>query len=150
VVHNFTWYYNLVLPEEEMALLDEGGRLTLEFDFAGSSYPVDSLTRHDLGGGYTFLVLSLSRDAGDFYRRRWEDARIIYGREEGVSLPASAIVNRKGQTGIYRYVRSAIAFVEVEVIEEHKEEKRIVVSGLEPNWLVVTNPRFFREGQRFL
>lgn len=150
VVQNFTWYYSAVLSQNEMALLDEARRLSLEFDFNGSTYPVESLKRHDLGDGYTFLVLSLTRDAGDFYRRRWEEARIIYGLEEGVLVPASAIVNRKGQTGIYRYVRSAIAFVEVEIIHELKEERRFVVSGLEPNWLIVTNPRFFREGQRFL
>lgn len=150
IIQNFIWYYNVVLSLDEMALLDEAGRLSLEFDFNGLTYPVESLSRRDLGDGYTFLVLSLTRDAGDFYRRRWEDARIIYGREEGVLIPASAIVRRKGQTGIYRYVRSAIAFVEVEIIHELKEERRFVVSGLEPNWLIVTNPRFFREGQRFL
>lgn len=147
VISNFTWYYTAVLSEAEMALL-EGRQLSLEFAFYDGLFSVESLKRHDLGEGYSFVVFSLSRDAGDFYRRRREDARVIYDRETGVSLPSSAIISKNGQKGIYRYVRSAISFVEVEVLAEVEGTKRVVVTGLEPGWMIVTNPRFFREGQR--
>ncbi len=149
IIDNFTWYFTLVLPREEAAFLPESPRLLLDFAFTGEPLPVENRESHDLGEGHLFIVLSLSRDAGDFYRRRWEEARLIYHREACTTLPAGALLNREGVPGVYRLARNAITFVEVEVLGPGDGGEGLAVLGLEPGWDIVTNPRFFREGQRF-
>lgn len=149
IISNFTWYFTLVLPREEAALLEEGGGLMVEFDFSGEVYPVDHMVRHDMGEAHEFVTLSLSRDAGDFYRRRWEEARLIYDRERSTIIPAGAVVEKDGVKGVYRLARKTIIFVEIEILGEQMDGEGLAVLGLEPGWEIVTNPRFFREGQRF-
>lgn len=149
IVDNYTWYYTLILSGDELGLLTDSRRLSIGFDFSPGIYPVDRLDYHALGEGQFFAVLSLSRDVEDFYRRRWEEARVIYRREEAVSLPASALMEREEGAGVYRLVRNRLVFLEVEVVGNLPEEGRLAVLGLDPGFEIVTNPRFFREGQRF-
>jgi putative membrane fusion protein len=150
IVDNFHWYYTLILPSQDLELLEESSRLLLAFSFAAGPCPVDAWTSRDIGDGYHFIVLSLSRDVGDFYRRRREEARLIYQQQRAVSLPAAAVVEKEGQKGVFRIARSALVFEEIEILAELEGRgRRLAVLGLEPGWEIVTNPRFFREGQRF-
>ncbi len=148
VVENFNWYYFLILTEEENKKLLENGRIWLDFAFASEIIPANSFQRVELEEGFYLIIFSLSRDLEDFYRRRWEEARIIYQREKRVAIPVSALVTREEKKGVLHLDRSTIRFVEVEVFKRDETEGKIIVEGLEPGWEIVKNPRFFREGQR--
>lgn len=148
IVENFNWYYSLILTEKESEKLLENGRLWLDFVFAREIILVNSFHRVELEEGFYLVIFSLSRDLEDFYRRRWEKARIIYRREKRAAIPVSALITKEGKEGVLRLNRSTIRFAEVEVFKKDEAEGKAIVGGLDPGWEIVKNPRFFREGQR--
>ncbi len=148
IVENFNWYYSLILTEKDSRKLSNNSNLWLDFFFAQEIIPVNSFRQIKLKGGSYLVIFSLSHDLEDFYRRRWEKARIVYRKERRVAIPTSALITREGKEGVLRLVRSTIRFREVEVFKKNETKEKIIVEGLDPGWEIIKNPRFFREGQR--
>ncbi len=148
VVNNFKWFFSVIISKEDNEKLKEDGMVHISFSFEEGKYSVDSFRRIKLGEEDYLVVFTLNQDIGDFYRRRWEEVKIIYEMEKAVIIPSSALVHKNGKDGVLRFVRSSIILVEVEIIKDFEEEKKVAVEGLDAGWEIVINPFFFREGQR--
>ncbi len=147
IIDNHCWGLIMYLGQEEAALLKANSKIHLSFSFNPGLYPVQSFLKEDLPDGQAKVVFLLSRDIGDFFLRRWEDVKIVYNREKKISIPAAAMLTNNGKSGVYRLVRSTVTFQEVVSLKE-VEDGRLLVEGLDPGVEIITNPFFFREGQR--
>ncbi|HHX78016.1 MAG TPA: hypothetical protein GX697_06695 [Firmicutes bacterium] len=147
IIDNHCWGMIMYLKEEEATLIKTKGNTYLSFSFKPGLYPVQSLLKEELPDGQVKVVFLLSRDVGDFFLRRWEDVRVVYDREKKISIPAAAVLTSDGKSGVYRLVRSTVTFQEVVPLKE-VEDGRLLVDGLDPGTEIITNPFFFREGQR--
>ena len=67
-------------------------------------------------------------------------------RQEGVIIPAGALVEREGATGIYLNQGGKVKFKEVTVTRCMDE--RALVEGIEPGSMVIARPELVEEGQR--
>ncbi|NMD43631.1 MAG: hypothetical protein GYA86_10045, partial [Firmicutes bacterium] len=77
---------------------------------------------------------------------RWSAAEIVLERKEGILIPATALVEREGRSGVYLNRGGAVKFQEITVIGSRDDE--LMVEGLEPDSMVITRPGLVEEGRR--
>lgn len=124
------------------ARIAPGARVELAGGAAGGGVPARVLARTQAARtGPVRLVLRIERQPVDWlYRRLEREARLVAGRYEGVVLPASGLVVRRGRQGYWLATEGGPAFVPVEVVK--RLGRQVVVQGVPDGVRVYRWPRW--------
>ncbi|NLZ93816.1 MAG: hypothetical protein GX922_07380 [Firmicutes bacterium] len=144
VVNNYTWYYAVQFPKEHFASFD--GKQTVYLRFAGSENIAAKVKYLEEDAEKVTAILVLQQSVEGCYDKRFLAAEIIAARSAGIVLPASAILLRDGQAGVYVLEKSLVRYYPVEVLQTGKD--KVAVDGLREGMSVIINPRLVKEGQR--
>jgi putative membrane fusion protein len=145
VVNNFLWHILLDLSPEEALLLESGDSHMLRFS-CGSELPGRVVLRRNEEKGRTTLAYQLDADIADALQERFITASVLVSRLRGIVLPASALICREGEAGVYIVQKSVVRFRQVEVVGEFGD--MAAIRGLAEGLRVVVNPALVKEGQR--
>lgn len=148
LIDNWQWYYNLLLPLDPGRSLASREAVLFEFDFAPDEPVVAALAAAEIDPAAEAVRLTyrLDRQFPGFEGLRWSAAEIVLERQEGVIIPAEALVEREGGPGVFINRGGAVRFQEVTVVTSR--EGQLLVEGLEPDSLVITRPGLVEEGRR--
>jgi len=148
IVDNFPWYYVAQFEGNRFIKLEEQSKVAISFSFAGEEVePVaaritEIRTEEDL----VTVVFQLQEEVDGYYRERFTRADIIYARARGIILPASALILRDDEVGVYVLIKSKVRYRKVEVLETYDDQ--VVVDGIQPGLPVIINPSWVEEGQQ--
>lgn len=148
LVDNWQWNYNLLLPLDPGRTLAARDSVIFRFAFAPER-PVNALlvaAEIDSEAEEVRLSYCIREQFPGFEDLRWSGAELLLESNEGVLIPATALVEREGERGVYLNRAGAVKFQPLEVIAEEGEQ--LAVEGLEPDSMVITRPAFVEEGQR--
>lgn len=149
LVDNWQWYFSVVLPLHEGRLLLGLDQIRIIFDFApeepaeGELYHAETLEAKQ----EVHLTYLVKKQLTGFERARLTGAALVYKRQSGIIVPASAVFEKDGQSGLFVNQGGRVVFKNVTV--EEKEGDLLLVGGLEPQALVIARPDLVEEGQRF-
>jgi putative membrane fusion protein len=146
IVDNFTWYYAVELSVGEYAGLSEQSSVTLRFSFAPDQDATGQPVVVEEGEDKVILIFEMKDDVDGCFTERLASADVITKRTLGIVLPASALIERGDETGVYILDKSVVRYRPVDVMDAWQGEA--VVSGLRIGFPVITNPSLVREGQR--
>ena len=149
LVDNWHWYFSAVLPLHEGRPLTQLKTVALIFDFASSASVTGELFHFetDEAKQKVYLTYIVDKQLPGFDRARLTGAFIQYGQHWGIVVPARAVFEKEGQSGVYINSGGRVVFKAVTVTE--KQEERLMVEGIEPHTLVIARPDLVEEGQRF-
>lgn len=92
------------------------------------------------------LIIFRVRDLfGELALRRRLDVAIVAGRVDGPVLPASSLVYKKGRSGVFFVIGNRAVWKPVEF--EAAADGKVLVRGLNPGAVVVTDPSAVKSGQ---
>jgi len=148
LVDNWQWYFHFLLPLEEGRIMAAREKALLEFPFAPGRPLAADIVAAEVDGEKREVRLScrIERQFPGYEDLRWLKAELIMERQEGVIIPAGALVEREGATGIYLNPGGKVKFKEVTVTRCMDE--RALVEGIEPGSMVIARPELVEEGQR--
>lgn len=148
IVNNWRWYFSVILPADPGRDVAASNTVTVEFAFAPGRRIRGVKEEHfyEPSAGEIRITYRFEEQLPGFERVRWSDATVIYQRDGGILLPPSALLERKGETGVYLNSGGLVTFQPVEVIARRAEQ--LLVEGIPPFSLVIGRPRLVREGQR--
>lgn len=148
VVDNWQWFYRILLPLEEGRIAAVWDNVFLEFTsdpgppVPAALYNVDI----DAGSEVVRLEYSINRQLTGCEDLRRLGAALIFDRRQGVIVPAAALADREGATGVYLNQGGRVKFNAVEVIRI--QEGEAMVEGLEAGSMVIGRPELAEEGRR--
>ena len=148
IVDNFPWYYVAQFAGNRFVKLEEQSKVAINFAFAqNEANPVAAKIREIRSEGeLVTAVFQLQEEVSGYYRERFAQAEIIYASARGIMLPASALVLRDNEVGVYVLIKSKVRFRKVEVLET--KEDHVVIDGIQPGLPVIVNPSWVEEGQQ--
>ncbi len=148
IVHNWHWYYNVILPLHPGRTIAEQQQAAIKFAFAP-----DQLVQAELFEAYidkedkeVRLTYLIKKQISGFEEVRWTQASLIYNRQEGIIVPAEAVFKKEGKTGVYLNRNGRVVFQPVTVISQQGD--RVMVEGLAPQNMVITRHELVEEGRR--
>lgn len=148
LVDNWQWYFSIILPLHPGRLLAEMSQVDIEFSFAPGQvvkakrdhYLIDE-ARHEV-----CLTYKIERVITDFDRNRWTEATLRYDREQGLLVPADALIQRDNINGVFINLGGRVVFQPVTIIK--RQGDKVLVEGLTPYSQVISKPDIVQEGQR--
>jgi putative membrane fusion protein len=148
IVNNWHWYFNLILPPHPGYKLGDFPTVEIEFDFAPgdpvtaklNNYEVDETTNN------AHLTYIIEKQLYGFDRVRRVEATLRFKRQQGIIVPAEALLEKDHHTGVYLNKGGRVVFHPVTVVE--RQEEKVMVEGLSPYSLVISRPELVQEGQR--
>ncbi len=148
IVNNWEWFFNLVLPLYPGRELTEHNRVGIEFKFAPEEKILADLYYFEIDEKLqeVHLTYRIDRQVSGFEQVRWAEASLLYRRQEGIIIPAEAVIKKDGLTGVYLNKGGRVVFEPVTVIE--RREEKVLVEGLDSYSLVISRPDLVEEGQR--
>jgi len=148
IVNNWEWFFNLVLPLHPGRELTGYNRVDIEFKFAPEEKVRADLYHFEIdeSSQEVHLTYRIDRQISGFEQVRWAEASLLYRRQEGIIIPAEAVVKKDGLTGVYLNKGGRVVFEPVTVIERRGE--KTLVEGLDRYSLVISRPDLVEEGQR--
>ncbi len=148
LIDNWQWYYNLLLPLDQGRTLAARENVLFEFPFAPESSVTGALIAAEIDSAAEEVRLTycIAQQFAGFEDLRWSAAEIVLERKEGILIPATALVEREGRSGVYLNRGGAVKFQEITVIGSRDDE--LMVEGLEPDSMVITRPGLVEEGRR--
>ncbi|UNC92850.1 HlyD family efflux transporter periplasmic adaptor subunit [Candidatus Contubernalis alkaliaceticus] len=145
IVDNYTWYFTVPVTPEQGEEFKDNKRVYIRFDFV-SDYDVRVDVFHiEEEQDKTLVTFKVNEQLENFYLYRQTQAEIIYNYLRGIIVPEEALLTKGEETGVYTIEKAMVRFRPVTVKEEHEGD--VIVEGLPAGRVVITNPRFFREGQ---
>jgi len=96
--------------------------------------------------GGCVLAWEANRELPGFTYQRLASAKIIYDRAYGCKLAEEFLTEQSGKTGVFVVKQGLARFKPVSVVD--KFEGEVLVEGIAPPAMVVTNPSRVEEGQR--
>ncbi|RQD73108.1 MAG: HlyD family efflux transporter periplasmic adaptor subunit [Candidatus Syntrophonatronum acetioxidans] len=146
IVDNYSWYFSVYVNSSQAEKIRKEGRIYLKFNFAPGEEVQARVYNIEEDEDNRFLVtFMVTEHLKDFYMYRQARADIIYDRSRGVTVPSSALVYKEDEPGVYSVEKAMVRFRPVEIVSSFEEE--LLVEGLSRGRLIITNPRFFKEGQ---
>lgn len=102
----------------------------------------------DAADGTRYLKLRLSDVKETVFAQRIYQVELPYDRLPAIAIPASALVERDGEAGVY-YLQKGFVFWNPVTVGQTREADGLVVieEGLESGDLIVTTPHLVREGE---
>ena len=98
--------------------------------------------------GTRCMKLELGLTNESVYQQRVYQIELPYNSERVIAIPKQALVRKRGADGVYYLHKGFVFWKEVSVSERWLEHDVLVVEeGLEEGDVVVTTPRFVREGE---
>jgi len=97
-------------------------------------------------GDFHWLVLSVSNYPDSLVHYRRINAGLVTGQLSGYLVPAGALVEYNGKTGLYIVSRQIVHWVPVRVCGEQNGRVAVTGDDLNDGVQVVLNPRWAREG----
>jgi putative membrane fusion protein len=144
---NYRCSFLFALPHDEFLTLGLDNGHLLHFTFDSGQKMSGRLAWHNTdANGYVTLAAELLPDVGAGLPGRFAEALLLVEETRGVTVPASALVQREGGTGIYTLVEATVRFRSVEIRAVGKG--KAVVEGLNEGITVIANPWLVKEGQR--
>lgn len=70
---------------------------------------------------------------------------VPYNQNQVLKIPKKALVNRKGEDGVYRLQKGFVFWQAIMIVEENEEDDTIVVTGLDAGDIIVTTPQLVKE-----
>lgn len=147
IVDNYRCLYLFALPYAEYRALGlaDGHLLRFIFDAGEKISGILAGQQREEDGTVT-LAVELAPESIARLPGRFAKAALLGDETKGITVPASALVQREGGAGIYTLVEATVRFRSVDVKAVGKE--RAVVDGLNEGTTVIANPWLVREGQR--
>lgn len=146
IVDNYSWYFIVPLTSNQVNILSDKNFVNLKFAFAPEEEVRAEVynIKQEEEDGYlvTFLI---KQHIENFHIKRESEVEIIYNCYKGIKVPVEAIVYKDEQPGVYFLEKATVRFCPVQVIRQIEEE--LLLEGLSPGQCIITNPKFFREGQ---
>lgn len=148
LIDNWQWCYHILLQLDPGRIVAARDTVLLEFPFApGEPVPAGLVSAEiDAGEEEVRLAYCINRQFPGFEELRWSSAEMILERQEGVIIPAGALVDREGVSGVFLNRGGRVRLNEVAVIRI--QDDRAMVEGLEPGSMVIARPDLVEEGQR--
>lgn len=148
LVDNWEWRYNLLLPLDPGRTLAAREQVLFRFDFDPENPVSAGLTAAEIDPQKEEVRLTyrIREQFPGFEERRWLEAALVLESSEGVVIPAAAVVERKGKSGVYLNLGGAVKFRAIEILAGLGDD--LVVEGIEPESMVITRPGLVEEGQR--
>ncbi len=146
MVDNFTWYYLIELSAHEYAGLSERASVTMRFSFTPDQDVTGRLDVVKQEDDKVTISFEINGAVDHCFKERFSSADVVTKRTRGTVLPASALIEQEGETGVYILDKSVVRYRPVDVLDAW--QGKVVVSGLRIGFSVITNPNMFREGQR--
>lgn len=148
LIDNWQWYYNLLLPLAPGRNLAAQETALFEFAFAPERPVTAELIAAEVDSNKEEVRLTycIKKQFPGFENLRWSAASLVLEREEGVIIPAAALVERADQSGVFLNRGGMVIFEEVTVL--NSQDGELMVEGLEPDSMVITRPGLVEEGQR--
>lgn len=148
IVNNWRWYFNVALAPHPGYKLGDLPTVEIEFDFAPGepvtaklhNYEIDELSNN------ARLTYIIEKQLPGFDRARRVDATLRFKRQQGIIVPAEALVEKDYRTGVYINQGGRVVFHPVSVVE--RQEDKVLVDDLAPYSLVISRPELVQEGQR--
>lgn len=102
----------------------------------------------DTADGHRYLKIKLSDVKEMVFQQRLYKVELPFDRVRALAVPSTAIMEKKGETGVY-CLRKGFAFWTPVTPGAVREESgmTIIEEGLEPGDMVVTTPNYVREGE---
>ncbi len=145
IVDNHSWYFILPLTTDKAELLKDKRHIHLKLDFAPHRVVRAEVYKIKEDKGSFLVTFKITQHIDEFYLFRESGIEVIYNRSRGITIPASAIINKDGKTGVYAIHRARVRFRPVEIKEQIGD--KYLVEELSPGKSIITNPGLFREGQ---
>lgn len=148
LVDNWQSFFHVLLPLEPGRVAASRDQVNLEFSFAPEQ-PVPAAlfsVEIDAEKEEVRLAYCITRQLSGFENLRRAEADLVFDRREGVIIPAGALVDRGGVTGIFLNEGGRVKFKEVEMIRA--QDGKVMVDGIEPGVLVIARPDLVEEGRR--
>ncbi|MBT9173726.1 MAG: hypothetical protein DDT21_02131 [Syntrophomonadaceae bacterium] len=147
IVDNYRCLFLFALPYAEYRTTGLADSQMLNFTFESGQKMAGSLVSyHKDKKGKVTVVAELAPDISARLPGRFASAELLGSETKGITVPASALVQKEGGSGIYTLVEATVRFRSVEVKAAGKE--KAVVDGLSEGTTVIVNPWLVREGQR--
>ena len=146
VVNNFGWYFAAEMTPAEYAELEDMSSVAIRFSFAPEEETRGTVMVLKETEEFVRVAFQLKEDVPGFSLERFAEAELLVRRSRGILLPASALVHRGEETGVYILEKSVVRYRPVDVLE--KDGELIVISGVRKGAPVITNPTLVREGLR--
>ncbi len=148
IVDNWYWRYNVIVPLHPGMILTGMREVVLAFDFAPEGTVEARLENFEVDQDMQEVRLTyfIERQVSGFEQVRWAEALLFYGRQQGIIIPAEALLEKDYTEGVYLNRGGRVTFNPVTVIEQ--QEDQVMISGLEPYSLVISRPELVEEGQR--
>lgn len=148
LIDNWQWYYNLLLPLDPGRSLAARDTVLFEFAFAPEKPVAAALIAAEIVSEKEEVRLTycIREQFPGFENLRWAGAELILERDEGIIIPAAALVEREGQSGVFLNRGGMVKFQAITVLASRGGE--LMVEGLEPDSMVITRPELVEEGRR--
>ncbi len=148
LVDNWQWYFSIILPLHPGRLLSERPQVDIEFSFAPGQLVRATLDQYliDEARHEVCLTYRIDQDIKDFDRIRWTEATLRYDREQGLIVPADALIQRENINGVFINLGGRVVFQPVTIIK--RQGDKVLVEGLAPYSQVISKPDMVQEGQR--
>ncbi len=148
LVDNWQCFYHILMPLEPGRVAAARQVILIEFPFDPEQpVPARQVSAEiDAEREEVRLMYCIDKQFPGFEDLRWSPADFILERWEGVVIPAGALVEREGVTGVFLNRGGRVRFNEVVVIR--KDGAEAMVEGLEPGSQVISRPGVVEEGRR--
>lgn len=122
VVDNFEWYTCSIISSEQAKSLKAGKRIKLRFSELGDAQVNGEVFEvSEPEGENCLLIIKITENVSDFYKKRIADLDIIMDYNEGFTVPAKAIVVKENIKGVYVLKKGMVKFVPVAVMVEDED-----------------------------
>ncbi len=145
IVDNYTWYFTVLVTPEQGEIFKDKNRVYLRFDFISPHETRVDVFHLEEEQDKTLVTFKVNEQLENFYLYRQTQAEIIFNHLRGIIVPEEALLTKGEETGVYTIEKAMVRFRPITVKKEL--EGSIIVEGLPAGRVVITNPRFFREGQ---
>ncbi|HOB28184.1 MAG: HlyD family efflux transporter periplasmic adaptor subunit [Dethiobacteria bacterium] len=148
LIDNWQWHFNLLLPLEPGRSMAARETVLCKFAFAPEKLVTAELVAVEIDSKKEEVRLTycIREQFPGFENLRWAAAELILEREEGIIIPAAALVEHEGYSGVFLNQGGMVKFQEITVLASKDGE--LLVEGLEPDSMVITRPELVEEGQR--
>ncbi|MDO4582161.1 MAG: HlyD family efflux transporter periplasmic adaptor subunit [Bacillota bacterium] len=149
VIDNLLDFTVFVCSMQPLSAYQESGKLTflLKSDTSGGYITGYVDSGGSLSDGSNYLLLSVSAQEMSLYGQRYQRIDVIGDTVYGALIPATALVyEQDGSCGVFCQYKQTIVYTEVEVLAER--DGSVVVTNIDANDLIVTNPERARDGQK--
>lgn len=131
VMSGFTWYFAVILPEDDAGRLPVGKKVTLKFSQIASDSPATVVAvNRDEEAGRALVVFSSTTVDGDLVSVRQQEVSIVLATYEGLRVPVSAVTMRRTENadgtttdeiGVYILTGATQRFKTIETVFKNSE-----------------------------